>query len=108
MFDLYPDILAVVPSGGATADASGDYPGAQGSETEYAICRAVRNGSGQAVKLPGGTEYRFNHVVYLPVGTPPLKLGTPVRVYSRQGNELLARGCVADFAAGPLGCKLWI
>ena len=77
-------------------------------ETEYAICRAVRNGSGQVVRLQGGTEYRFSYVLYLPAGTPALKLGTPVRVYSRQGNERVASGCVADFVSGPLGCKLWI
>ena len=108
MFDLYPDILTVIPPRDATTDPSGDYDPAPAQETEYAICRAVRNGSGQVVRLQGGTEYRFSYVLYLPAGTPALKLGTPVRVYSRQGNERVASGCGADFVSGPRGCKLWI
>lgn len=70
MFDLYPDILTVIPPGDATTDPSGDYDPAPAQETEYAICRAVRNGSGQVVRLQGGTEYRFSYVLYLPAGTP--------------------------------------
>lgn len=46
MFDLYPDILTVIPPRDATTDPSGDYDPAPAQETEYAICRAVRNGSG--------------------------------------------------------------
>lgn len=108
MFDLYPNILTVVASGDAAADASGDYTGGEFRETEYAMCRAVRNGSGQMVRLSGGTEYRFSYVVYMPAGIAPLKPGTPVRVYAREENDLLARGRVADFVSGPLGCKLWL
>lgn len=108
MFDLYPDILTVVSPGGDSADASGDYSCGQPGEAEYALCRAVRNASAQSVRLTGGTEYRFSYVVYMPIGTAPLKLGTQVGVYSREGNVRIARGRVADFVSGPLGCKLWL
>ncbi len=59
MFDLYPDILTVIPPGDATTDPSGDYDPAPVQETEYAICRAVRNGSGQVVRLQGGDGVSF-------------------------------------------------
>lgn len=108
MFDLYPDILTVVSPVGDTADASGDYSPWRPDEMEYALCRAIRNASAQSVRLAGGTEYRFSYVVYMPAGTPPLKLGTQVGVYAREGNVRIVRGRVADFVSGPLGCKLWL
>lgn len=108
MFDLYPNILMVIPAGNTGADADGDYAAEGSAATEHSICRAVRNGSGQIVRLSSGIEYRFSYVVYMPAGTETLRLGTPVKVYSQDGEELLAGGQVMDFVSSPLGCKLWI
>ena len=108
MFDLYPNILMVVPAGNTGADADGDYAAEGSAATEHSICRVVRNGSGQIVRLSSGIEYRFSCVVYMPAGTETLRLGAPVKVYSQDGEELLACGQVMDFVSSPLGCKLWI
>lgn len=108
MFDLYPNILKVILADRRPADASGDYPVSELRQSEYALCRAVRNASAQSVRLSAGMEYRFSYVVYMPAGTAPLKLGTPVRIYAGDDGELIAQGRVADFVSGPLGCKLWL
>ena len=56
MFDLYPNILMLDPVGDAGADADGDYAADPSGAVEHSICRAVRNGSGQIVRLSAGTD----------------------------------------------------
>lgn len=108
MFDLYPNILMLDPAGSAGADTDGDYAADPSGAVEHSICRAVRNGSGQIVRLSAGTDYTFSYVIYMPAGTSLVKPGTTVKVYSQDGEELLACGQVKDFVSNPLGCKLWI
>ena len=107
MFELYPDILVKMPSGGLSREEYGNYTAPDGSSAEHCICRAVRNGSGQTVNLEGGQEYRYDYVVYMPVGTVPLKHGTRVEVYSADGGRTVAKGSVRGFVCSPLGCKMW-
>ena len=42
MFELYPDILVKMPSGGLSRDEYGNYTAPDGSSAEHCICRAVR------------------------------------------------------------------
>ncbi|MDD4820353.1 MAG: hypothetical protein PHD21_05930 [Flavobacteriales bacterium] len=107
MFDLYPNVL-MVARGSSEHDENGDVPSMAKEFAEVGICMAVKNGSGQMITLSGGVQYRYEYVVYMPVGTLPIKDGTPVKVYDGHDDSLLTTGKARSFISSPIGCKMWI
>ena len=54
MFELYPDILVKMPSGGLSRDEYGNYTAPDGSSAEHCICRAVRTARGRPLTSKAG------------------------------------------------------
>lgn len=108
MFDLYPNVLMVACGSSSEVDVDGDVKEKNDGFSEVCICRAVRNGSAQQITLSGGTQYRYQYVVYMPCGVGRIKDGTPVKVYDGRDDTLVIQGLAHSFVASPVGCKMWI
>lgn len=104
MFDLYHNVLEVMDIEQDNGNNESSLP----SYSEYCICRAVRNGSGQHIVLSSGEDYRYSYVVYMPAGTPAIKDGTPIKILDGADGFLLATGRARCFISSPIGCKMWI
>lgn len=104
MFDLYHNVLEVMDIEQENGNNESSLP----SYSEYCICRAVRNGSGQHIVLSSGEDYRYSYVVYMPAGTPAIKDGTPIKILDGADGFLLTTGRARCFISSPIGCKMWI
>ncbi len=75
-------------------------------EKDYSKCRDDANSAGSVIQTTDGEEYVFSYVIYLPVGTEPIELGSKVKVFD--GSKLRAKGRVKKFYKGQLHSILWL
>lgn len=97
----YPHTLIVTTqSSNAVQDANGNWIQGSNAISEPLPCRAEPNGN-RSIVLPDGTQQVFAFMVYLPLNTPDIAIGSKVQLNAGSYQ-------VKQFSRGQLNCRLWL
>ena len=107
MVKRYPYELWVQVTGPSTRNGDGITLPGQSAWVKRSLCRDETNNSGELVNLEDGTSYRYNALIQLPKGCPPVPKGASIEVRESDG-QVRVKGKAKRFSPDQLHARLWV
>lgn len=105
MLIQYPHIASVFGTGqGVRNENTGDWVAGDPESALTFKCRAEPQAGNGVIENKDGSVINFNWILYCPLDTPTLLIGTTIIIYGlTQGTDMVKR-----FSKGQLNTRIWL
>jgi hypothetical protein len=107
MVKQYPHMIWFTTTTDATLDDNGDWISSAGESVLKVKCRAESSTGDGYLTGSDGKRIDYSWIVYLPLDTPLVKIGSNVSVYDGT-DVLIDKDTVKRYSKGQLNVRVWL